>query len=49
MRKDYRAALRLGEAAVRKAVRNGESPYLPALDSLEEMKNNLKQTPLGLI
>ena len=49
MRKDYQAALKLGEAAVRKAVRNGESPYLPALDSLEEMKHNPKQTPLGLI
>ncbi len=49
MRKDYRAALKLGEAAVRKAVRYGESPYLPTLDSLEEMKNNPKQTPLGLI
>ncbi len=49
MRKDYQAALRLGEAAVRKAVRNGASPYLPALDSLEEIKNNPKQTPLGLV
>ena len=49
MRKDYQAALKLGEAAVRKAVRNGESPYLPALDSLEEIKKNPKQTPLGLI
>lgn len=49
MRKDYQAALRLGEAAVRKAVRNGASPYLPALDSLEEIKRNPKQIPLGLI
>lgn len=49
MRKDYREALRLGEAAVRKAVRNGESPYLPALDAIEEVKHSTKQTHVGLV
>lgn len=49
MRKDYQAALKLGQAAVRKAVRQGVSPYLPALDSFEEVRNSTRQTPVGLV
>ena len=49
MRSDYRAALRLGEAAVRKAARQGVSPYLPTLDSFEEIQRGNKQTPVGLV
>ena len=49
MRSDYRAALRLGEAAVRKAARQGVSPYLPTLDSFEEIQHGNKQTPVGLV
>ncbi|MCR5237445.1 MAG: BMP family ABC transporter substrate-binding protein [Lachnospiraceae bacterium] len=49
MRKDYQAALRLGQAAVRKAVRQGVSPYLPALDAFDEVRNSTRQTPVGLV
>ncbi len=49
MRKDYQAALKLGEAAVRKAIRQGVSPYLPALDSIEEVRHSTRQTPMGLV
>lgn len=49
MRNDYRAALKLGEAAVRKAARQGVSPYLPALDSFEDIKTGTRQVPVGLV
>ncbi|HBB59071.1 MAG TPA: hypothetical protein DCZ52_02205 [Lachnospiraceae bacterium] len=49
MRKDYISALRMGEAAVRKAARQGVSPYLPALDAFEEVKQNSKQSYVGLV
>lgn len=49
MVEDYKEAKKLGEAAVRKAVRNGVSPYLPALDALDEITNTLKQVHLGLM
>ncbi|MCR5774331.1 MAG: BMP family ABC transporter substrate-binding protein [Lachnospiraceae bacterium] len=49
MRKDYQEALRLGQAAERKAIRQGMSPYLPALDSFEEVKRCTKQVPVGLV
>lgn len=49
MRQDYRAAYRLGEAAVREAEKNGTSPYLPVLDSIEGVNNTLKQSYLGLL
>ncbi len=49
MRKDYQAALRLGQAAVRKAIKQGVSPYLPALDAFEEVRHSTRQTPMGLV
>jgi basic membrane lipoprotein Med (substrate-binding protein (PBP1-ABC) superfamily) len=49
MKKDYIEAKRLGEAAVRKAARQGTSPYLPVLDSFEEVARSTKQTPVGLV
>lgn len=49
MKEDYKAAKKLGEKAVREAVRNGQSPYLPVLDSLEEVKSGLAQRHLGLM
>ena len=49
MREDYKAARKLGEDAVRSAVRNGTSPYLPVLDLLEEVKHNVGQNRLGLL
>lgn len=49
MRDDYRLAKKLGERAVREAVKNGTSPYLPVLDSLEEIKFAVSQKKLGLM
>ena len=49
MKEDYKAAKKMGEKAVREAVRNGTSPYLPVLDSLDEVNNSLSQRHLGLI
>ena len=49
MKEDYKAAKKLGEKAVREAVRNGASPYLPVLDSIEEVKNAAGQRHLGLL
>ena len=49
MRDDYRTAKKLGERAVREAVKNGQSPYLPVLDSLEEIKYAVSQKKLGLM
>ncbi len=49
MRSDYRAALKLGEAAVKEAQKNGMSPYLPVLDSIDGVNNTLKQSYLGLM
>ena len=45
----YRSALKLGEAAAKKAIHDGVSPYLPALDTLEEVRNNPKQVHIGLV
>ncbi len=47
--RSYRMALKLGEAAAKKAVHDGISPYLPALDTLEEIQNNPKQVHIGLV
>lgn len=49
MREDYRAAKRLADEAVRKAVREGVSPYLPVLDSLEEVKKSVARQRLGVL
>ena len=49
MRTDYKAAKKLGDEAVREAVKNGTSPYLPVLDALEEVKQSAGQTRLGLM
>ena len=49
MRQDYKEAKKQAEAAVRNAVKNGASPYLPVLDSLEETKNTAGEISLGLL
>lgn len=49
MRSDYKAAKKLGDEAVREAVKNGISPYLPVLDSLDEIKNAAGEVRLGLM
>ncbi len=47
MRSDYKAAKKLGDDAVRAAIKNGISPYLPVLDQLEEVKNAAGEVRLG--
>ena len=49
MRSDYKAAKKLGDDAVREALKNGESPYLPVLDSMEEVKNSPGEVKVGLM
>jgi Uncharacterized ABC-type transport system, periplasmic component/surface lipoprotein len=49
MRTDYKAAKKLGDEAVREAIKNGKSPYLPVLDALDEVKQSAGQTSLGLM
>ena len=46
MREDYKAAKKLAEEAVRKAEKEGKSPYLPVLDAQERRSSG--QTRLGL-
>lgn len=49
MREDYKAAKKLGDEAVREANKKGISPYLPVLDTMEAVKDNVGQTRLGLM
>ena len=49
MRDDYKAAKRLGDEAVRKANRTGQSPYLPVMDTMEAVKQSVGQSRLGLL
>ena len=49
MRTDYKAAKKLGDDAVRDAIKKGISPYLPVLDALDEVKQSAGQTSLGLM
>ena len=49
MRSDYKEAKKLAEEAVAEAKRNNTSPYLPVLDSNEEINNSLKIVKLGLM
>ena len=49
MREDYKAARKLAEAAVKKANREGVSPYLPVLDSRKGFNNALPQSRVGLM
>ncbi|MCR5540964.1 MAG: BMP family ABC transporter substrate-binding protein [Ruminococcus sp.] len=49
MRSDYKEAKKLAEEAVAEAKRNNISPYLPVLDSNEEINNSLKIVKLGLM
>ncbi len=49
MRADYKAAKKLGEDAVKSALRNGISPYLPVLDTIEEVKRSPGEVHLGLM
>ncbi len=49
MRSDYKAAKKLGDDAVREALKNGESPYLPVLDSMEAVKNSPGEVKVGLM
>ena len=49
MAEEYKVAKRRGEKAVREAVRDGVSPYLPVLDSLEEIKFAAGTRSLGLL
>ena len=49
MIEDYKAARKMAEDAVRKAVRSGTSPYLPVLDALEEVRSSAPQTRLGVL
>ena len=46
---EYKAAKKLGEDAVRQAIKNGKSPYLPVLDSFDEIKNSPGEVSLGLL
>ncbi|MCR5202195.1 MAG: BMP family ABC transporter substrate-binding protein [Lachnospiraceae bacterium] len=46
---DYNSAKKLGEDAVRAAHRRGQSPYLPVLNSFEEVKTSLGEERLGLL
>ncbi len=49
MRSDYKEAKKLGDEAVRTAIRNGVSPYLPVLDNLEEIKHSAGEVRVGLM
>lgn len=49
MRADYNAAKKLGDDAVKAALKNGISPYLPVLDTIEEVKRSSEEVHLGLM
>lgn len=49
MRVDYKAAKKLADDAVAEAKKTGADPYLPVLDSKDEINNSLKVVKLGLI
>ena len=49
MIEDYYSAKKLGDEAVRYAIKNGKSPYLPVLDALDEVDNSLREEKLGLM
>ena len=49
MLEDYIQAKKLGEAAVKAAIKNGESPYLPVLDEAEGYKDALGEAHVGLM
>ncbi len=46
---DYKAAKKLGDDAVRAALKNGMSPYIPSLDSNETAKRNVGEVHIGLV
>lgn len=45
----YKNAKKLGDEAVRAAVKNGVSPYLPVLDTFEEIKKSVGEVHAGLM
>ncbi len=49
MKEDYKAAKKKADKAVRDAIRDGVSPYLPVLDTIEEVKNATARRSLGLL
>ena len=49
MRKDYKEAKKLADEAVRKAERDGVSPYLPVLDAIDGAKKSAAQKNLGIM
>lgn len=49
MRLYYKDAKKLGDEAVRAAVKNGVSPYLPVLDNFEEIKHSAGEVHVGLM
>ena len=49
MSEDYQLAKRLGEAAVRTALKEGRSPYLPVLDALPEIKESVGEAYVGVL
>ena len=49
MIEDYTQAKKLGEAAVKAAAKNGESPFLPVLEEEEGVKNALGEAYVGLM
>ena len=49
VKSDYKAAKKKAEKAVRDAVREGRSPYLPVLDDLAEIKHATVTRSIGLL
>ena len=49
MIEDYTQAKKLGEAALKAAAKNGESPFLPVLEEEEGIKNALGEAYVGLM
>ena len=49
MRLYYKDAKKLGDEAVRAAIKNGVSPYLPVLDNFEEVKHSAGEVHAGLM
>ena len=49
MRSTYKEAKKLGDDAVRAAIKNGTSPYLPVLDTLDDIKHSAGEIHLGLM
>ena len=49
MSEDYQIARRMAEAAVKAAIKEGKSPYLPVLDAIPEIKDSVGEKYIGIL